>query len=312
MDAPSPDDPPARPSSSETFDAANAETRALHSPTADARHFHHYEICLREDGVTLHELGRGAMGVSYKARDVNLDTPVAIKVISADLPAQSQARERFRREARAAARLRHPNVASVFHFGETPTGHCFYAMEFIEGETLAARVQREGPLPPALVIEIALQVTAALIAADERGLVHRDLKPANIMLTTTARTRPLTRSGSAGSSPAQQMIGEGDRLRPRQSGGRRGCGGQPRGPAHAGRRLSRHPGLCQPRTGRRRRRGRALGHLQSRRDAVVSAHRPGALSAGVRSAKSTTGNSTALCPSHSSPKPRCPRRSSGY
>ncbi len=109
---------------------------------------------------------------------------MAIKVIRASVPGHVHARERFRREARAAAQLRHPNVASVFHFGETPAGECFYAMEFIEGETLAAKVKREGPLPAPLVVEIALQVTAALIAADERGLVHRDLKPANLMLAT--------------------------------------------------------------------------------------------------------------------------------
>ena len=68
-------------------------------------------------------------------------------------------------------------MASVYHFGETPGGQCFYAMEFIEGETLEERVKRDGPLPAPLVIAIALQITEALIAADHRGLVHRDLKP---------------------------------------------------------------------------------------------------------------------------------------
>ncbi len=181
-------------------------THELTPPPASARNFQHYEVCLRDDGVTLWELGRGAMGVSYKARDVNLDVPVALKIIGAGLPESVHARERFRREARAAAALRHPNVASVFHFGETPQGQCFYAMEFIEGETLAARVQREGPLSPALVVEIALQVTSALIAADERGLVHRDLKPANLMLVTPAGSRAPTRTGSAGSSPALAQV----------------------------------------------------------------------------------------------------------
>ena len=208
MDPRLPDESPAasRPPSVNDADSDTAVTRALGSPPADARHFHHYEVCLREDGVTLHELGRGAMGISYKARDVNLDTLVAIKVISTNLPTQAVVRERFRREARAAAQLRHPNVASVFHFGETPAGACFYAMEFIDGETLAARVKREGPFPPLLVVETALQVTAALMAADERGLVHRDLKPANLMLVAAPRSRTCEGSGFAGSSLNRPVV----------------------------------------------------------------------------------------------------------
>src|SRR5438874_13814960 len=95
------------------------------------RRFQHYEVCLSADGVTLQELGRGAMGTTYRAVDVNLDSPVALKVISARYSGNFDARERFWREARAAAQLRHPNVASVFHFGETPVGQCFYAMELV-------------------------------------------------------------------------------------------------------------------------------------------------------------------------------------
>jgi TolB-like protein/Tfp pilus assembly protein PilF len=89
---------------------------------------------------------------------------------------------RFRREARAAARLRHPNVATVFHFGETPTGQCFYAMELVEGETLEARVRRDGPMPLLAVLDVAEQLARALAAAEKHGLVHRDLKPSNIMV----------------------------------------------------------------------------------------------------------------------------------
>jgi serine/threonine protein kinase/Flp pilus assembly protein TadD len=145
------------------------------------RRYQHYEVCLREDG-TLRELGRGAMGVTYRAVDINLDSQVALKVISARFSDNPQAHERFRREARAAAQLRHPNVASVFHFGETATGQCFYAMELIEGETLEARVRRDGPLPAAMALDVAIQVTRALMAAAPHRLVHRDLKPSNIML----------------------------------------------------------------------------------------------------------------------------------
>ncbi len=154
------------------------------------RFYQHYEIQTRADG-SLFELGRGAMGTTYKALDVNLQLPVALKVINADFSALPEARARFLREARAAARLRHPNVASVFHYGtldhaegDVVKEECFYAMEFVEGETLADRVHRDGPLAVDLVLPIALQIAQALAAAEKRGLIHRDLKPANIMLAT--------------------------------------------------------------------------------------------------------------------------------
>lgn len=149
--------------------------------------YQHYEILSREDG-SLHELGRGAMGVTYKAVDVTLRMPVALKLIHPRFSAQPQEQARFLREARSAARLRHPNVASVYHFGVTnpDTGACFYAMEFVDGETLESRLRRTGPFSPALVLEIALQIARSLIAAEKHGLVHRDLKPANIMLVADA------------------------------------------------------------------------------------------------------------------------------
>jgi TolB-like protein/tRNA A-37 threonylcarbamoyl transferase component Bud32 len=130
------------------------------------------------------ELGRGAMGVTYRAIDKALDRAVALKIINTDLGSHSaEARERFMREARAAAALRHPNVATVYQFGvREETGQFFYAMELVEGETLEERVRRLGPLDVLTTIDIALQVTAALEAAEERGLVHRDLKPGNLML----------------------------------------------------------------------------------------------------------------------------------
>jgi serine/threonine protein kinase/Tfp pilus assembly protein PilF len=156
-----------------------SETRALN------RRFQHYEVCLAADGVTPQELGRGAMGTTYRAVDVNLGSPVALKVISARHSGNSDARERFRREARAAAQLRHPNVASVFHFGETPAGQCFYAMELVEGETLEARVRRDGPLRVSLALDVGEQVARALMAAEAHGVVHRDLKPSNLMIVST-------------------------------------------------------------------------------------------------------------------------------
>jgi serine/threonine protein kinase/cytochrome c-type biogenesis protein CcmH/NrfG len=146
--------------------------------------FGDFEIERCEDG-SFWELGRGAMGVTYQARDKVLHRRVALKVI--ELPAEPAdaraARERFLREARAAAALRHANVASVFQFGASAeSDRCYYAMELVEGETLEALVRRDGPLPVKSALEIAIQITRALVAAAAHGLVHRDLKPANIML----------------------------------------------------------------------------------------------------------------------------------
>src|SRR5205814_7950379 len=108
----------------------------------------------------------------YHARDINLGSLVALKIINAGYSRNPEARERFRREARAAAQLRHPNVASVFHFGETVGGQCFYAMELVEGETLEARVRRDGPLPVSLALDVGEQVARALVAAETHRLVH--------------------------------------------------------------------------------------------------------------------------------------------
>src|SRR6266853_2289075 len=142
-----------------------------------------YEIDCHADG-SLCELGRGAMGVTYRATDTSLQRKVALKIIKIDIAARSaDARERFMREARAAAALRHENIAVSPQFGmRLETGQYFYAMELIEGETLDERVHRAGPLDSRTTIGIAEQVTSALAAAEKHGLVHRDLKPANLML----------------------------------------------------------------------------------------------------------------------------------
>ena len=142
-----------------------------------------YEIDCHADG-SLYELGRGAMGVTYRATDTSLQRKVALKIIKIDIAERSaDARERFMREARAAAALRHEHIATVYQFGmRLETGQYFYAMELIEGETLDERVHRAGPLDARSTIGIAQQVTSALAAAEKHGLVHRDLKPANLML----------------------------------------------------------------------------------------------------------------------------------
>jgi serine/threonine protein kinase/Flp pilus assembly protein TadD len=163
------------------LDESPVETKPLPSLV-----FGDFEIEQRPDGFYW-ELGRGAMGVTYLATDNVLRRRVALKVIDAPAAARGSkaVSERFLREARAAAALRHPNVAAVFQFGASPDGsHCYYAMELVEGETLEARVRKDGPLNTKLALEIAIQITQALMAAAAHGLIHRDLKPGNIMLTS--------------------------------------------------------------------------------------------------------------------------------
>ena len=166
-----------------------SEEETVHDSTPDAVEggvrFGVYEIDCHADG-SLCELGRGAMGVTYRATDTSLQRKVALKIIKSDIAERSaDARERFVREARAAAALRHEHIATVYQFGtRVETGQYFYAMELIEGETLDERVHRAGPLDARTTIKIGQQVTSALAAAEKHGLVHRDLKPANLMLVS--------------------------------------------------------------------------------------------------------------------------------
>src|SRR5262245_61037519 len=140
----------------------------------------HFEVELNNDGFPA-ILGSGAMAVTYRARDTVLNSTVALKVISRKLAENATARARFLREARAAAQIRHPNVARVTHYGEQD-GECFYAMQFVDGETLEARVQRGGPLPLALALEVIEQAARGLAAGEACGVIHRDLKPSNVMI----------------------------------------------------------------------------------------------------------------------------------
>ncbi len=167
------------------FDDAEEPDEAPLSSVADR--LGNYRIERRDDG-SLWELGRGAMGVTYRALDTSLRRAVALKLIDSEwVKRGAEARERFMREARTAASLRHPNVATVYHFGiREENGQCFCAMELVEGETLEMRVRRTGPLDALTTIDIALQVSSALAAAEKQGLVHRDLKPANLMFVAAA------------------------------------------------------------------------------------------------------------------------------
>ena len=142
--------------------------------------YQHFEVALRADG-TPWVLGRGSMGVTYKAFDTNLHCPVALKIIAPELLGDQVTRERFQREARVAAAIRHPNVAAVSFLGEQD-GEIFYAMEFVEGPTLDQEIRKHNRLAAARALDIALQVCGALGAFHRQGLVHRDIKPSNILL----------------------------------------------------------------------------------------------------------------------------------
>src|SRR5213082_1014391 len=142
--------------------------------------YDHFEVEVGANGFPI-ERGAGAMAITYRARDTVLNSVVALKVIDRKVAQNPGARSRFLREARAAANIRHPNVARVTFYGEQD-GECFYAMELVEGETLEARVRRDGPMPLALALQIIEQATRALAVAEVCGVVHRDIKPSNLML----------------------------------------------------------------------------------------------------------------------------------
>jgi serine/threonine protein kinase/Flp pilus assembly protein TadD len=142
--------------------------------------FENYRVFTGVDGRPL-ELGRGAMGVTYKALDLDLRRPVALKVINSRYLNNEDARTRFVREARSAASLHSPNVAAVLRLGRTGKDY-FYAMEFIQGETLEQLLKRRGSLDTATALEIIAQTANGLKAIQRKQLVHRDIKPANIMI----------------------------------------------------------------------------------------------------------------------------------
>ncbi len=132
------------------------------------------------------ELGRGGMGVVYLAREVRLDRPVAIKLLPPSKASDPKLRERFLREARTAAKLSHPNVIPI-HAVEDIGGFVFFAMAYIEGETLTERVRRRGPLAPSEASRVLRDVAWALAYAHGQGVIHRDVKPDNILLESGGR-----------------------------------------------------------------------------------------------------------------------------
>jgi serine/threonine-protein kinase len=133
-------------------------------------------------------IGRGGMGEVYRADDLKLGQPVALKFLPPKLAEDPVRRERFFAEARIARQLSHPNICRVYDIGEIDGRH-FLSMEYIDGEDLASLLKRIGYLSNEKALDIARQLAAGLAAAHERGVLHRDLKPANIMLDGHGRVR---------------------------------------------------------------------------------------------------------------------------
>ena len=166
-------------------------------------------------------VGIGGIGVLYRARQVRLDRPVALKVVGREMAQDPVIRERLRREARAVAALDHPNVVPLYEAGEED-GTVYIVTRWVEGTELGALIHREGPLEPARAARIAAQIAAALGVAHEQGLVHRDVKPSNAILTPEDHVyltdfALVKRAGTAaGLTGVDQMLGTVDYVAPEQ------------------------------------------------------------------------------------------------
>src|SRR3954468_22976182 len=170
-------------------------------------------------------VGKGGMSTVYRAKDRLLERTVAIKLLHEHFSRDEDYVERFRREARAVARLSHPNIVTVIDRGED-AGRQFIVFEYIDGENLKQLVEREGPLPVADALELALGVARGLAFAHEQGLVHRDVKPQNVLLNGDGRPKVtdfgIARSlDVAGVTQTGTVMGTSHYMAPEQASGRR-------------------------------------------------------------------------------------------
>jgi len=155
------------------------------------------------DGIEIvQEIGRGGMGVVYRGHETSLGRDVAVKMLARRLAAYPEARERFTREARSLAALQHPYIVTIHRIVDpSPADAANHppclVMEYVDGESLAARLRRKGPLPLKEVVRTSIQIAAALSAAHDRDIIHRDIKPANILLERATRRVKLTDFGLA-------------------------------------------------------------------------------------------------------------------
>lgn len=142
----------------------------------------HYQITEKLDS--------GGMGIVYKAQDTHLNRTAALKFLPPDLTRDTEARERFTREAQAASALDHANICTIYEIGEADDGQLFIAMAYYEGQTLKYKI-KQGPLPVDEAVDLAIQIAQGLARAHEQGIIHRDIKPANVMVTDRGEVKIL-------------------------------------------------------------------------------------------------------------------------
>jgi serine/threonine protein kinase len=169
--------PSGHPTLTDTSEGVGTHPAAENQPSHVGLKFADFEL--------VEELGRGGMGIVYKARQLSLDRSVALKVLLADHFQNAVVMQRFLAEARAVAALDHPDIVKIYQIGECPLGH-YFAMEFLEGQPLSQVIDK-GPLPVATAASLVMALARTMDYAHGKGIIHRDLKPANVMVSPNRR-----------------------------------------------------------------------------------------------------------------------------